>query len=181
MDTSTIIVITIIVFILFIISLIFSIYNKTSGEALTRDLEEKLTNRISSLETNNIRGIGDLPIFWTPDKKYYASDSSGSPNQGPTTKTLTKENLYNQYGHLYYQPSPYEYSANLRVGSIWEFMEGMGKYIVVHTIIPWYDTSGGSITQIAYLDGSIYTRGVAGNDKPQWTWGWTPWEKVTTK
>lgn len=45
-------------------------------------------------------------------------------------------------------------------------------YAVVETIIPWPDTSGGAIRQVAYADGGIFYRTGASNDS-----GWNIWRK----
>jgi hypothetical protein len=177
------IVLTTIICVLSIISFFLSMYNRNIIKKNEKDLSTKLdnnlskvntdlTNKINSLQLNNIRGIGGLPIFWqpTPGIKYF------NENGDLVGKTIS--DLYDEAQHLKYVPTPYEYLQNIGEGSIWEFMyDPKLGYCVLHTIIPWVDRSGGLITRVAYLNGNIYTKNSNGLD-PKSTW--TDWQKVTT-
>jgi hypothetical protein len=179
------IILTTIICVLSIMSFFLTLYNKNIIKKNQNDLSTKidnnvskvntdLTNKIDSLQMNNIRGIGNLPIFWqpTPGTKYF--------NENGDLIRKTRADLYDGYQHLTYEPTPYEYLQNIGEGSIWEYMKDpkLG-YCVVHTIIPWADPSGGLITRVAYLNGSIYTKSVnTTGTEPKWTW--TAWQKVTT-
>ena len=177
------IILTTIICVLSFMSFFLSMYNRNIIKKNQNDLSTKidnsvdkintdLTNKINSLQMNNIRGIGGLPIFWqpTPGLKYF--------NDNGDIIKKTAADLYDGAQHLKYEPTPYEYLQNIGEGSIWEFMyDPKLGYYVVHTIIPWYDTSGGSITKVAYQNGNIYTKTSNGLDIKS---TWTPWQKVTT-
>ena len=180
------IILTTVICVLSIMSFFLSMYNRNVIKKNENDLSTKidnninkvntdLTNKINSLQMNNIRGIGELPIFWQPipgsGTKYFNKN-------GDYLSIKTTSNLYDGAQHLKYEPTPYEYLQNIGEGSIWEFMNDpkLG-YCVVHTIIPWYDTSGGLITRVAYLNGNIYTKNSNGLDAKSI---WTSWQKVTT-
>ena len=177
------IILTTIICVLSIMSFFLSMYNRNTFKKNEKYLSSKidnslgkvntdLTNKINSLQINNIRGIGGLPIIWqpTPGIKYF--------NENGDLVRKTTSDLYDGAQHLKYQPKPYEYLQNIGEGSIWEFMyDPKLGYCVINTIIPWNDTSGGLITRVAYLNGNIYTKNSNGLDAKSI---WTSWQKVTT-